>query len=149
MGKLTLQPTLKGFIKNLLAEYLYSFCYFDKYGKMPFGERSHGNLGKVESYKEFFNTDSELTIIELLRIIVEDNYRGHLFCPCKSKRRLRDCHGEQLREIKKVMKREYFLYDLDDCKRSYKEAGNKLPSNFISKKLQSYRKKVKSKRTKK
>lgn len=140
--KFTNDPSLQGLIKNLLVPFLYSFSYMEKYGDMPFEELSHGGQGIIEYYKELFGTNSELAILELLKIIVEDNYRGHLLCPCGSQDRLRSCHGQQIREIKNQQTREDFFSDFVYCFKVYQDSGMNLPRNFSTKRLRSYLKKV-------
>ena len=130
--------SLKGFITNLLIPFLSGYSYKEKYGEYPHGELPHGSLGIFESYKEIFNTKSGLVILELLKIIVENNYRGHLLCPCGSQIRLRECHGNQIRKIKEYMNREYFLFDLSLCIQVYRDKGEKLPRNFMTTRLKNY-----------
>lgn len=136
------QPSLEGFIKKLLVPYLYSFSYRGKYGEMPFGELPHGGQGIVDYYKEILDTDSELVVFELLKIIIEDNYRGHIPCLCGSQIKLRNCHGKLIREIKEIQDRKDFLYDFLCCLRVYEDSGNKLNKNFLTKRFRSYVKKV-------
>jgi hypothetical protein len=96
------EPTLLSFVDNSLIPYLYSFTYFSKYGKMPFGELSHGWFGILEYYQEIFNLKNNRAVLGLINILAEDNYRGHKKCPCGSKKRLRSCHGSKLLEIKNL-----------------------------------------------
>ncbi len=135
-------PSLKGFIENLLVPFLYSFSFKEKYGEYPFGELPHGHEGIYEFYKVEFKTNNGLAILGLLKILVEDNYRGHMTCACGSHMRLRECHGDQIREIKNHMNREHLLLDFYHCISVYRNEGNKLPRNFITKRLQRYLKKV-------
>lgn len=92
-------PTLLGFVENLLIPYLYSHSYKEKYGKMPFDELSHGMKGIFEYYKELFDIDCEYAVLRFLKILADNNYRGHLICPCGSDIKLRDCHGKQILKI--------------------------------------------------
>lgn len=136
------QPTLHAFIDDMLIPFLYSFSFKEKHGYMPFGELSHGGKGIAEYYREFFETDSDLAVLELLKIIAADNYRGHMPCPCGSGERLRKCHGPQIREIKDQQSREDFLNDLAYCFGAYKNSGKKLPRGFLTKRLEGYVKKI-------
>ena len=40
-------------LDKFVIPYFYGYSYFEKYDVMPFGERSHGNKGVNEFYKEF------------------------------------------------------------------------------------------------
>ena len=46
--------TISDFIERYLLPYLYSYTYYKKYGKVPFGEREHGSFGIISFYKEYF-----------------------------------------------------------------------------------------------
>lgn len=131
-------PSLLAFINLLLIPFLYSFSFKENHGHMPFGELSHGSKGVTEYYKELFGTDSNLKVMELLKIIVEDNYRGHISCPCESGKRLRNCHGPQIREIKEQQSRELFLSDFINCLRVYMDSGKELPRRLVTKRLRNY-----------
>lgn len=100
--KFAQEPTLVGFVNNCLIPYLFSFSYKCKYGNMPFGELSHGGRGILEYYKDLFHLNDDRAVLRLIKILADDNYRGHVSCPCGSGKRLRACHGTGLLEIKKV-----------------------------------------------
>lgn len=95
--KLTLGEnfTLNQWIDNFVIPYLFGYSYFEKYGVMPFGERSHGTKGIREFYKDFFKVDTEEKAINFLNFIASFKtykYKGHHICPCGSGKRIRDCH---------------------------------------------------------
>lgn len=108
------KPSLLGFVENCLIPYLFAFSYFDKYKKMPFGELSHGGKGVLEYYQEYFQVDEPEKIKIFLQLLVEDSYRGHLSCPCGSKKRLRNCHGQKLIRIKNVRTCSEFKMDFEN-----------------------------------
>ncbi len=103
------EPTLLAFVKNLLIPYLYSYSYFEKYGKLPFGEFAHGGRGIREYYQELFKTDDIYIVLELLKIMAEGSYKGHHICPCGSGKILRNCHN--LKELVKNYSKGLFLRD--------------------------------------
>lgn len=130
--------SLYAFITNQVIHFFYSYCYKERNGASPFGELSHGSEGLVEHYKELLETDSNLVVLELLKIIVADHYRGHLICPCGSSERLRKCHGPQIQEMRKQQTREQFLEDFLCCFEEYADSEQKLPRHFLNKKLYTY-----------
>lgn len=67
---------------------------------MPFGELSHGGLGILEYYQDLFEIQDRRRVLKMIQILAEDNYRGHTRCPCGKGKRLRDCHGQILLDIK-------------------------------------------------
>ena len=106
-------PRLIAFVKTIVVEYLYGYAYFEKYGKLPFGELSHGCKGIREYYQETFNTDDVQTALVLLKILADGAYRGHHTCPCGSGKILRKCHGQILLGLLKHQSKERFLRDAE------------------------------------
>jgi len=88
--------TLLGFVENLIIPYLYSYSIKENKGIMPYGELSHGVEGILESYKELLGIDNDFVVLRFLKILSDDNYRGHIDCPCGSNKKLRNCHGNIL-----------------------------------------------------
>jgi hypothetical protein len=102
------QPTLLGFIQKCLIPYLYSYSYLRQFGKLPFGDLPHGAPGQIKYYKDLFNVGSEHSLFGLISILAQGEYRGHVQCPCGSKKRLRLCHGPQILEIMRSAPPGYF-----------------------------------------
>ena len=96
------EETLLNFVDNLIVPYLYSYSYYQLKGQMPFGEWAHGTNGIIADYKERFKIADDIVILNLLRILVEDCYRGHFACPCGSQQKLRKCHGPSLLKMKTI-----------------------------------------------
>ena len=102
---------LKRWIDLFVIPYLFGYSYFEKYGVMPFGERSHGNKGIKEFYKDFFKVESEKKAIDFLKFICSFKnytYKGHHICPCGSGKKVRDCHKEILLECQGEQVRKVF-----------------------------------------
>lgn len=93
------EPTLLGFVNNLVIPYLYSYCFLKKYGYYPFEDRSHGLDGIVEHYLDIFDTDAKPELFEGLFRIEKNGYRGHLPCPCGSGNIVRKCHKDVVMDI--------------------------------------------------
>lgn len=113
------EPTLVGFVCNCVVPYLYSFSYKIKFGKMPFGELSHGALGILEYYKDLFGINDNRVILKLLEVLFEGKYHERNKCPCGSRKRLSECHGKTLLEIEDLQSR-------IDFKNEYYYIGNTL-----------------------
>jgi hypothetical protein len=107
-------PTLDGFIEFLLIPFFWSFCYYTKNGIMADGERSHGRKGIIESYQEIFNTNSTSVINKFLELIAEKNYDRHMICPCGSKKKIMNCHGQIILQMKNLQSQHYYLSDIHD-----------------------------------
>lgn len=124
-------PTLIGFVKNLLIGYLYSFSHLEEYGRLPFGELSHFGEGVLESYQKRFNVTDNLQVIGLLKFLIENNCRSGKRCPCKSGRKLKKCHGKQLLGILNFMPITELLKDYHNCVNHIGESN--IPTKFLSK----------------
>ncbi len=127
--------SLRGLINLQVVPFLYGYCIKQDKDYWPFGELAHGSQGIVQYYQKIFGVKSVLSIIEFLKILVEDNYRGHLPCPCGSERRLRNCHGQQIMEMKDIQSRENYFSDFVACVRQHVNSGEGIPRRVMTKRL--------------
>lgn len=100
--KFSSDPCILNYINNLLIPYLYRFSFIKKFGRAPFGEYAHGSLGLLEYYTEFLGSTNIQALCKMISIVLERSYRGHLLCPCGSKKKLRNCHGPKILELSKL-----------------------------------------------
>ncbi|MBC8390431.1 MAG: hypothetical protein H8E13_20585 [Actinobacteria bacterium] len=133
--------TLLNFVDNLVVYYLFSYSYYAKHGKLPFGEHLHGAEGILEDYKKEFGVSEDSVAIRLLKILVEDNYRGHHICPCGSGKNIRDCHGQNILSIKTM--KYNFINDFGLILVWLKKTKNFNIVPFISKKVKKIIEKIK------
>jgi len=91
--------TLEYLINTYVIPFFFSYRYYERFGEYPFGERTHGCIGILESYADYFNVSDQMEVYRFLKYAVSNQYRGHLPCPCNSGKRVRDCHGKILRLI--------------------------------------------------
>jgi len=126
-------PTLLGFMNILVIPFLYAFRHKQEYGQMPFGERSHGVDGIMEHYREYLDVSDDIALISLVRVLADEDYRGHHDCPCGSGKKLRNCHGSRLLEIKKYHSQEVLLTEYGEMLLKLHKSGMKLPRNALSK----------------
>jgi hypothetical protein len=91
------------FIQHLVRDYLYGLAFFERHGRWPWGERSHGALGILEFYADGTAPQTQQSIEEILPVLsAELNWRdyhrqlrrprGDKTCLCGSQRRFRLCH---------------------------------------------------------
>lgn len=76
--------------------------YYNKYGRVPYGERLHGTKGIIQFYIEFLNVDSIKKIYDILNAIEIGNLNDYCKCPCGSFKKIRKCHLNQINLLKKV-----------------------------------------------
>ena len=105
------QRSLLGFVENLLTHFLYGYNFKERYGEMPFGELPHGAEGILTYYRELFDVDNDHAVLGFLTILADDDYRGHIMCPCGSNIKLRNCHGKLILELKGFQKQRNYLVE--------------------------------------
>ena len=109
-GRFEVEPSLLGFINNLVVPFLYGYSYFLKYGEHPFGEREHGNKGILDFYLETFASSDARTVLTSLYQFAIHGYRAHEKCPCGSGKKVLKCHKKELKLLLK--NKELLMSDL-------------------------------------
>ena len=88
------------FLTGPIHDYFVSQTYYEVHGVWPFGERSHGMPGVLESYADLLEVPLDAKIIaEYLRLLSRRRIKGHAICPCGSNKRLRYCHRDDLQRL--------------------------------------------------
>lgn len=92
------------FLTGPMQDYFFSQTYYETNGVWPYGERSHGKLGVLEAYGDLLGLPSdEKTISAYLRLLSRKAIKGHSLCPCGSGRRLRNCHGDDIEQLRRII----------------------------------------------
>jgi hypothetical protein len=120
------------FVEEQVVPYLFSYSYYKEYNEMPFGELKHGGEGILSYYQEVFDISDNLNVLGLLRILADDDYRGHYSCPCGRGKRIRNCHGEILRDISRYQSPDDFLYEYKEACEYIINSKKKIPESLIS-----------------
>ena len=94
------RPALVEYLTGQVVPVFFSHAYSELYGDLPFGELRHGGAGLLDYYKGLWGVNQDLAVLGFLRILADDDYKGHVPCPCGSGLILRRCHGHQLLEVK-------------------------------------------------
>ena len=123
--------SLLGFVEVLLIPFLYSHRFEEIHREMPYGELPHGIEGILKYYKELFGVDDDYAVLVFLKILAEDNYRGHLNCPCGSNNKLRNCHGKILLELKELQGQTECLYEYLYIIKFMSQKGQNIPKALI------------------
>ncbi len=88
------------FLNGPVRDFFVSQSLYEIDGTWPFGQRSHGVKGIAEFYFEKLNTTDLQTVLRYLNILKRKEIKGHWLCPCGSGTKLRQCHREQLTELR-------------------------------------------------
>lgn len=101
----TSEPSFCEFLSGPLKDYFVSQSWFEIKGEWPYGERSHGTNGIVESFAEILGVEERLEIVVAhLKILALPVAKGHLKCPCGSNKRLRYCHRDEVNSLREKIK---------------------------------------------
>ncbi|MCP5366711.1 MAG: SEC-C domain-containing protein [Hyphomicrobiales bacterium] len=85
------------YMNGPLHEFFLGQYWFEKTGKWPFGERTHGAKGLEEAYADALGIHhKKKDLIYHLRMLSQDWPKGHWPCPCGSGKKLRDCHRDKM-----------------------------------------------------
>lgn len=95
--------------------YYFSYEYYKRFGVFPFGERKHGFLGIIQTYKDLFNAKDEAEAHTLMLFIINNSYRGHHPCPCSSGEKIRNCHGIHMLPFYRDMRKRQILHNDINC----------------------------------
>lgn len=129
------EPSLRGFMTNLVIPYCYGYCYWERHGVHPFGEREHGGEGIVRFYIDRLDLQDEVQALEVAFHLFRYGYRGHHDCPCGSRSKLRDCHGPAVLELRQVHTNETAWHDfkgiLDHCLKEMNDGNLEIPMQPI------------------
>lgn len=95
---------LEKFITNIVVPAFYEQSYYEKYGRWPWGEYSHGVIGLLESFSK---VNKEISFYKKLDVLYKvcgsrmlDTYLNKnvnpysILCPCGSFRNFYECHKE-------------------------------------------------------
>ena len=110
-AKFSQTKKLINFLDEQVIPFLFMYSYKRDYGELPFGERSHGILGVMEYYVEYFGV-SFPSALKLLKNLADDFAPPLAACPCGGGKKLRHCHGPKLAEIRAHQKPNEFESEL-------------------------------------
>jgi hypothetical protein len=102
-------PSLLGYVDDHLIQFLYSFSFHQKYGKMPHGELAHGYQGLVQDYQDILNAESEEVCLGMIYLLgMKKRIANKQPCPCGSGRWLGKCHNRVLNRLRGIKPRAEF-----------------------------------------
>jgi hypothetical protein len=71
----------------------------------PFGQWAHGAKGTFQFYRELLNTSDLRMMTTYLDYLAAKKVKGHWPCPCRNGKKLRDCHVNQIKELREKISR--------------------------------------------
>lgn len=98
-GRYSLVSYLDGPVRN----YFLGQILVELGQKWPFGEWDHGKPGLLQAYGEVLGVTDEQQIRGFLHCLGHKKVKGHWNCPCRSGKRIRDCHLTTIRRLQDVV----------------------------------------------
>jgi len=91
---------LAAFLDGPVRSYFVGQAYFELMGAWPFGQRSHGREGILESYAEMLRVTDPSTIVRYLMALARRKLRPRSPCPCGNGRPIHSCHMKKLGDLR-------------------------------------------------
>lgn len=127
--------SILSFVEVCIVPYLYGHSFFEKHGRMPFGELSHGRKGVIEDLAELFGVDERVVLGFVTMAAMKKSVANKCSCPCGSRLRLGSCHRKRVNTLREQLGRRWFAFlthQLDDKRRSTPQS-QPLRSAYITK----------------
>lgn len=94
---------ISAFLRGPVTQFFFGQSYYEQHGRWPFGERSHGTVGRYEFYAEAAGSDNPEVVVGFMRMVAAREPRGHWPCYCGSGLRMRACHFQTLQQFRRVV----------------------------------------------
>lgn len=104
---------LSAFLRGPVTQFFFGQSYYEQHGRWPFGERSHGTVGRYEFYAEACGSEDPEIVVGFMRMVAAKDPKGHWLCYCGSGLRMRACHFQTLREFRRVVAQKTAHHALD------------------------------------
>lgn len=95
-GEMSLVQFLHGPVQAFLA----ANSYVEAGHQWPHGEWGHGTEGVLQFYAGELGVADASVLSELMRVLVQAEPKWQKACPCRSGRRLRECHAPAVRRLR-------------------------------------------------
>lgn len=136
--KFSKHRNLLRFLDEQVVPYLFSYSYKTETGALPFGERSHGDVGLLEFYMEYFEVPVGPTL-KLLRCLADSKTPPAMRCPCDSGASLSACHGPRLAELKPHLSPRTFERELRSFVKLADSVGIAVPATALTRRMKKRR----------
>ncbi|HEV7746133.1 MAG TPA: hypothetical protein VGO56_14130 [Pyrinomonadaceae bacterium] len=104
--------SLLDFLKGPVRNYFLGYSLKQLGEPWPFGERPHGKDGIIQYYSELLGTSDEKIIRRYVQCLSKKSFKRHWPCPCGSGKKIRNCHGSQIQELREKIPWAYAMKSL-------------------------------------
>ena len=131
--KFSENPTLLGFVDNLVIPYLCGYQHWIITGTNPIGEQPHGVWWIDDYYFQRFGLNDRLKIMDTICYLLEHGvHKGGHLCPCGSGQRIKNCHEEELRESQREKTIFVLTEEFRHLRNEILERKQSLPKGFVN-----------------
>jgi hypothetical protein len=113
---------LVDFLRGPATSFFVGQMVYEQDGRWPFGDRSHGALGLVEFYSPLIGSSDPRVVRRYVDMIAVKKVRSTWRCPCGSGRRLRECHGDVVKQLRSRIKRSAAIISLSHLEREFPQS---------------------------
>jgi hypothetical protein len=103
-------PFILSFVELCVIPYLYGYSFFERHGKLPFGELSHGGNGIREDLAELFGIRTDMVADFVRTAALKKGIANKRPCPCGSALRVGRCHHKRINHLRKCLGRQWFRF---------------------------------------
>ncbi|NBH82724.1 hypothetical protein D7X88_07665 [bacterium C-53] len=64
-----------------------------------------------------FGVNDWVQVLDIMLFVIQYPYRGYLLCPCGSRKRIRNCHGDTLKRVMDAKLQDEFIVILSKIER--------------------------------
>jgi len=101
------------FLQGSVRDYFLAQLVFERDNVWPFGQRPHGVDGRHEFFKELLGLPESRLVHSYLSCLAIKDLKGHIFCPCGSGKRIRECHWNEVQLLRARVPRRLAQEGLD------------------------------------
>jgi hypothetical protein len=92
--------TFLQFLDGPVRNFFLGQSIFRETCQWPFGQRPHGAPGIYQYYEELLGCADKEIVREYIDFLRKPQVKGHFSCPCKSGKIVRQCHRQQLADLR-------------------------------------------------
>ena len=103
-------PFILSFVDHCVIPYLYGYSFFERHGRLPFGELAHGGKGIREDLAELFGIRTDMVADFVRMAALKKGIANKRPCPCGSALRVGKCHHMRINYLRKCLGRQWFRF---------------------------------------
>jgi len=88
------------FLQDPIHQYFLGQALVERGDPWPQGEWGHGSTGQKEFYLKLIGSDDPGVVTRYLDYLGRPKLKGHWVCPCGNGKKIRDCHRNNLNELR-------------------------------------------------